>query len=63
MLIGYFTERPYQDPQTGFFGATGLDLTDLDASELSLRPAGRGRSSTTATSTRRSTPRRWASTR
>ncbi len=32
MLIGYFTERPYQDAQTGFFGATGLDLTDLDAS-------------------------------
>ena len=32
MLIGYFTERPYQDAQTGFFGATGIDLTDLDAS-------------------------------
>ena len=62
MLIGYFTERPYQDPQTGFFGATGLDLTDLDASNSPTTPAS-ARSSTTATSTRRSTPRRWASTR
>ena len=23
MSIGYFTERPYQDSQSGFFGATG----------------------------------------
>ncbi|MXX47889.1 MAG: LLM class flavin-dependent oxidoreductase [Chloroflexi bacterium] len=38
MLIGYFTERPYQDPQTGFFGATGLDLTDLDASNSAYDP-------------------------
>ena len=32
MLIGYFTERPYQDPKTGFFGLSGLQLTDLDVS-------------------------------
>ena len=62
MLIGYFTERPYQDAQSGFFGATGLDLTDLDASNTSY-DSHVGAGSTTATSTRKSTPRRWASTR
>jgi len=29
MFIGYFTERPYQDPNSGFFGATGRPITDL----------------------------------
>ena len=29
MFIGYFTERPYQDPQSGFFGATGTPIKDL----------------------------------
>ena len=23
MFIGYFTERPYQDPQSGYFGQPG----------------------------------------
>ena len=23
MFIGHFTERPYQDPNSGYFGATG----------------------------------------
>ncbi len=32
MFIGYFTERPYQDPQSGYFGATGLPIKDLDLS-------------------------------
>ena len=29
MFIGYFTERPYRDPQPGFFGATGTPIKDL----------------------------------
>src|SRR3712207_1969144 len=32
MFIGYFTERPYQDPQSGYFGATGRPITDLHMS-------------------------------
>ena len=28
MFIGYFTERPYQDPEAGFFGATGTPIKD-----------------------------------
>jgi hypothetical protein len=26
MFIGYFTERPYQDPKSGYFGATGKPI-------------------------------------
>ncbi|MBI2765656.1 MAG: LLM class flavin-dependent oxidoreductase [Chloroflexi bacterium] len=29
MFIGYFTERPYQDPKAKFFGASKDELTDL----------------------------------
>ena len=29
MFIGYFTERPYQDEASGFFGATGKPIMDL----------------------------------
>ena len=29
MHIGYFTERPYQDPESGYFGATGKQIMDL----------------------------------
>ena len=32
MFIGHFTERPYQDPESGYFGATGLPITDLKLS-------------------------------
>ena len=32
MFIGHFTERPYQDPQSGYFGATGLPIKDLTLS-------------------------------
>ncbi len=32
MFIGYFTERPYQDPNSGYFGATGRPITDLKLS-------------------------------
>jgi len=32
MFIGYFTERPYQDPDSGYFGATGLPIMDLKVS-------------------------------
>ncbi|MDA1002902.1 MAG: LLM class flavin-dependent oxidoreductase [Chloroflexi bacterium] len=32
MLVGYFTERPYQDPESGFFGATGRSIQDLTLS-------------------------------
>jgi alkanesulfonate monooxygenase SsuD/methylene tetrahydromethanopterin reductase-like flavin-dependent oxidoreductase (luciferase family) len=29
VFIGYFTERPYQDPESGYFGATGKSIMDL----------------------------------
>jgi alkanesulfonate monooxygenase SsuD/methylene tetrahydromethanopterin reductase-like flavin-dependent oxidoreductase (luciferase family) len=29
MLIGYFTERPYQDPNSGYFGNTARPIQDL----------------------------------
>ncbi len=32
MLIGRFTERPYQDPNSGYFGATGRSIQDLSIS-------------------------------
>ena len=32
MFVGYFTERPYQDPASGYFGATGRPIADLDVS-------------------------------
>ena len=32
MFIGHFTERPYQDPESGYFGATGIPITDLKLS-------------------------------
>ena len=32
MSVGYFTERPYQDPASGYFGSTGLPIRDLDLS-------------------------------
>ena len=32
MFIGHFTERPYQDPKSGYFGSTGLPIKDLDLS-------------------------------
>ena len=32
MFIGCFTERPYQDPKSGYFGATGLPIKDLSVS-------------------------------
>ena len=38
MFIGYFTERPYQDPQSGYFGSTGRDITDLGISNSEYNP-------------------------
>ena len=38
MFIGYFTERPYQDERTGFFGATGTPIMDLTVSNKSFDP-------------------------
>ena len=32
MFIGHFTERPYQDPKSGYFGATGKSIKDLTVS-------------------------------
>ena len=32
MFIGYFTERPYQDPNSGYFGFTGRPINDLSLS-------------------------------
>ena len=38
MFIGYFTERPYQDPKSGIFGITGRDLMDLGLSNAEYDP-------------------------
>ncbi|MXY88846.1 MAG: LLM class flavin-dependent oxidoreductase, partial [Dehalococcoidia bacterium] len=38
MLIGYFTERPYQDPGASWWGTTGRRLVDLDASNDEYDP-------------------------
>ena len=38
MFIGYFTERPYQDPQSGYFGATGKPIMDLTVSNDIYNP-------------------------
>lgn len=38
MFVGYFTERPYQDRQSGYFGATGRSITDLTMSNGSYDP-------------------------
>jgi len=38
VFIGYFTERPYQDPNSGYFGATGADITDLTLSNRAYDP-------------------------
>ena len=38
MLIGYFTERPYQDPKSGYFGATGREIQDLSLSNEAYNP-------------------------
>ena len=35
MFVGYFTERPYQDRNSGYFGAAGRDITDLAMSNSS----------------------------
>ena len=38
MFIGHFTERPYQDPESGYFGATGLPIKDLTLSNEIYNP-------------------------
>jgi alkanesulfonate monooxygenase SsuD/methylene tetrahydromethanopterin reductase-like flavin-dependent oxidoreductase (luciferase family) len=38
MFIGYFTERPYQDPTSGYFGATGKPIKDLAVSNDIYNP-------------------------
>jgi len=38
MLIGRFTERPYQDPESGYFGATGRAIQDLSISNAEYDP-------------------------
>lgn len=38
MLIGRFTERPYQDPESGYFGATGRSIQDLSISNSEYDP-------------------------
>ena len=38
MFIGYFTERPYQDQTSGYFGATGRDIQDLGISNADYDP-------------------------
>jgi alkanesulfonate monooxygenase SsuD/methylene tetrahydromethanopterin reductase-like flavin-dependent oxidoreductase (luciferase family) len=38
MLIGHFTERPYQDPSASWWGRSGRQLTDLEMSNDSYDP-------------------------
>ena len=38
MFIGYFTERPYQDPESGYFGTTGRAIEDLSLSNGDYHP-------------------------
>jgi alkanesulfonate monooxygenase SsuD/methylene tetrahydromethanopterin reductase-like flavin-dependent oxidoreductase (luciferase family) len=38
VFISYFTERPYQDPDSGFFGGIGIPLTDLELSNKQYNP-------------------------
>jgi alkanesulfonate monooxygenase SsuD/methylene tetrahydromethanopterin reductase-like flavin-dependent oxidoreductase (luciferase family) len=38
MFIGWFTERPYQDPETGFYGNTARPITDLNLSNGEYNP-------------------------
>ena len=38
MQIGYFTERPYQDPGASWWGTTGRRLVDLDSSNDEYDP-------------------------
>ena len=38
MFVGYFTERPYQDAASGFFGATGRPIQDLGISNGTYDP-------------------------
>ncbi|MPZ99952.1 MAG: LLM class flavin-dependent oxidoreductase [Dehalococcoidia bacterium] len=38
MLIGHFTERPYQDPNSQYFGATGRNIQDLSISNADYDP-------------------------
>ena len=38
MFIGYFTERPYQDVGSGYFGRTGKPIEDLSMSNESYDP-------------------------
>jgi alkanesulfonate monooxygenase SsuD/methylene tetrahydromethanopterin reductase-like flavin-dependent oxidoreductase (luciferase family) len=38
MFVGYFTERPYQDPKSGYFGATGRNIQDLSISNGEYDP-------------------------
>lgn len=38
MFIGYFTERPYQDPDSGYFGDAGVAIQDLSISNAGYNP-------------------------
>jgi alkanesulfonate monooxygenase SsuD/methylene tetrahydromethanopterin reductase-like flavin-dependent oxidoreductase (luciferase family) len=38
MLVGYFTERPYQDPTASWWGREGRRLVDLDSSNEEYNP-------------------------
>ena len=62
MHIGYFTERPYQDPESGYFGATGKPIMDLTVSNEIYDPQLGAHLYNRYPSTKSSTPRRWVST-
>ncbi len=38
MFIGYFNEMPYQDAKSGYFGATGRPIQDLELSNAEYDP-------------------------
>ena len=38
MFVGYFTERPYQDVDSGYFGRAGKPIEDLAMSNASYDP-------------------------
>ncbi|MEE3168341.1 MAG: hypothetical protein VX654_12600 [Chloroflexota bacterium] len=60
MFIGYFPARPYQDPQPGFFGATGTPIKDLTLSN-SVYDAKLGAGLYNRYLDEKSTPSRWGS--
>ena len=62
MQIGYFTERPYQDPEASWWGRSGRRLTDLETGNEEYDPK-LGAELYNRYLDEKLSPRRWASTR